>query len=94
MNALLLSAVLGVIMMFSSFLLKRKASVRTHCHWRDGDCCCLLNILEMYGTRFFNINTEGMMHFDRFALLFNTIAILFNIYLFCFVCKGYGKSRD
>jgi NADH-quinone oxidoreductase subunit N len=31
------------------------------------------NVLESYGTRFFNIDITGMMRFDRFALLFNSI---------------------
>ncbi len=75
MNVLILSAVLGVIMMFSSFLLKSKASVRNLAIGGMG-LLLLMNILEMSGTRFFEVNTYGMIHFDRFALLFNTVAIL------------------
>jgi NADH-quinone oxidoreductase subunit N len=72
MNALLLSAVLGVIMMFSGVVLKQKGSVRIFAI--TGLLLLLLvNILEMRGTIFFKINVEGMMHFDRFSLLFNSI---------------------
>jgi hypothetical protein len=39
---------------------------------------------------FFNINTHGMMHFDRFALLFNSIVFFPLVY---FVRKGIWKSR-
>jgi NADH-quinone oxidoreductase subunit N len=74
MNVLIISAVLGVIMMFGSFLLKSKAAVRTLAIGGMG-LLLLLNILEMSGTRFFEVNTFGMIHFDRFALLFNTVAI-------------------
>jgi NADH-quinone oxidoreductase subunit N len=73
MNVLILSAVSGVIMMFSSFLLKGKDSVRILAH------VLLLailaaNVLELGGYRFFDINTSGMMVFNRFALLFTLVA--------------------
>ena len=72
MNALLLSAVLGVLMMFSSFMLKDKAVIRNL-----ASCGLLLllaaAILELNGFVFFNIDTRGMIVFDRFALLFNII---------------------
>jgi len=73
MNALIVSAILGVIMMFSSFLLKSKTAVR---NLAIGGMLLLLlvNVLEMNGTVFFKIDTKGMMLFDRFALLFDSIA--------------------
>jgi NADH-quinone oxidoreductase subunit N len=81
MNALLLSSVLGVIMMFSGVLLKRKSAVRNIAI--GGTLALLLvNILEMRGVVFFRINVEGMMHFDRFALLFTNIVFASNfVYL-------------
>ncbi len=74
MNALIVSALLGVIMMFSSFLLKQKSAVR---NVAIGGMLLLLllNILEMRGTVLFHIDTKGMIAFDRFALLFDSIAI-------------------
>ncbi|MDZ4809515.1 MAG: NADH-quinone oxidoreductase subunit N [Bacteroidota bacterium] len=75
MNALLLSAILGVVMMFSGILLKSKAAVRNLAI--AGLCVLLLaNILEMCGTIFFNIDTKGMIVFDNFSLLFNSIAFV------------------
>jgi NADH-quinone oxidoreductase subunit N len=73
MNALLLSSVLGVIMMFSGVVLKQKSAVR---NIAVGGLFALLlvNIFEMNGIVFFRINIEGMMHFDRFSLLFTNIA--------------------
>jgi NADH-quinone oxidoreductase subunit N len=73
MNVLILSAVSGVIMMFSSFIIKSRGSVRILAH------VLLLailaaNVLELEGIRFFNIDTSGMMVFNRFALLFTLVA--------------------
>lgn len=73
MNALILSAILGVVMMFSGFLLKRKSAVRSIAIL--GVLLLLVfNIIEMRGVSIFIIDTRGMMEFDRFALLFNSIA--------------------
>ncbi|MCY7309862.1 MAG: NADH-quinone oxidoreductase subunit N [Chitinophagaceae bacterium] len=75
MNALLLSAILGVVMMFSGILLKSKAAVRNLAI--AGLCVLLLaNMLEMCGIIFFNIDTKGMIVFDNFSLLFNSIAFV------------------
>lgn len=73
MNALILSAVLGVLMMFSSFLIKQKSAIRGIAV-AGMILLVLVNIFEMYNKPFFDINVKGMMLFDRFALLFNTIA--------------------
>lgn len=75
MNALIISAILGVVMMFSSILLKQKGAVRNVAV--SGIILLLLvNILEMGGTVFFKVNTRGMIVFDQFALLFNSIVFL------------------
>ncbi|MBI3137378.1 MAG: NADH-quinone oxidoreductase subunit N [Sphingobacteriales bacterium] len=72
MNALIISAVLGVVMMFSGILLKQKTAVRNVAI--AGILLLLIvNILEMNGTTFFKIDTQGMILFDPFALLFNTV---------------------
>ena len=75
MNALILSAVLGVVMMFSGIVFKDKKTIRIV---GIGGMIALLvvNMLEMGGTVFFNVDAKGMIVFDRFALLFDTIAIL------------------
>ncbi|MBK5271839.1 MAG: NADH-quinone oxidoreductase subunit N [Bacteroidia bacterium] len=73
MNALLLSAVFGVIMMFSGIMLKQKRTVRTIAI-AGLFLLLLVNILEINGTVFFKIDSKGMIGFDRFDLIFNTIA--------------------
>lgn len=73
MNALILSAILGVIMMFSGILLKQKSAIRNIAI--TGMIVLLaVNVMEMCGTVFFKVNTNDLIVFDRFALLFNTIA--------------------
>ncbi len=61
-------------MMFSGILLKSKAAIRNLAI--AGLCLLLLvNILEMCGTVLFKIDTKGMIVFDSFSLLFNSIAL-------------------
>jgi NADH-quinone oxidoreductase subunit N len=86
MNALILSAVLGVIMMFGSILLKQRSAVRAVA--MVGMLVLLVsNILETYGTVFFKVDTRGMMVFDKFALLFNSIVFLSTFIYFLLSAK-------
>lgn len=90
MNALILSAVFGVIMLFSGIYLKQKNIVRGVAI--AGMLLLLVsNIMEMYSPSFFHINTAGMMRFDRFALLFNTIAIFSTLVFFVLSAKDMEK---
>lgn len=74
MNAIILSAIWGVVMMFSSVLVKNKGAFR---HIAALGLLVLLaaNICDSYGPSFFPVNTHGMLRFDSFGLFFNTIAI-------------------
>ena len=87
MNALIFSAVSGVIMMFSSFLLNNKSNVRILAHVLLL-ATIIANILELRGITFFHIDTRGMLEFDRFALLFSLVA---NLCTFAFFLLS---SRD
>jgi NADH-quinone oxidoreductase subunit N len=87
MNALIFSAVSGVIMMFSSFLLNNKNSVRVLAHVLLL-ATIIANIFELRGISFFHIDTRGMLEFDRFALLFTLVA---NVCTFAFFLLS---SRD
>ncbi|TXJ28063.1 MAG: NADH-quinone oxidoreductase subunit N [Chitinophagaceae bacterium] len=90
MNALILSAVLGVVMMFSSVLLKQKSAVRGIAI--TGLAVLLLvNILESRGISFFKIDVSGMMHFDRFALLSISIALFATLVFFILSAKDMEK---
>jgi NADH-quinone oxidoreductase subunit N len=90
MNALLLTAVFGVIMMFSSFLLSNKSVVRNVAI--IGLIIVLAaNILEMSGIMFFKIDTKNMISFDRFALLFNTIVFAGTLVYFLLSARDIEK---
>ncbi|HVX50410.1 MAG TPA: NADH-quinone oxidoreductase subunit N [Chitinophagaceae bacterium] len=74
MNAIIVSAVWGVIMMFCSFLIKNKGSYR---HIAAFGLLTLLvaNILNSKGILIADIDDHNMFHFTEFGLFFNTIAI-------------------
>lgn len=90
MNALIISALLGVIMMFSSIVLKSRAAVR-NLAVAGMALLLVMNILEMNGTVLFHVNTMGMLSFSRFALLFNTIAILATLLYFLLSARDMEK---
>jgi NADH-quinone oxidoreductase subunit N len=74
MNAIILSAVIGMMMMFCSFLVKNKTSIK---HIASVGLLILLiaNIADTYGKTLFSFNTYDMFHYSRFGFLFNSIAI-------------------
>lgn len=74
MNAIIVSAIWGVIMMFCSFLVKNRSSYR---HIAAFGLLTLLtaNILDSNGMQLFDIDNRGMFTFTKFGLFFNTIAI-------------------
>ena len=73
MNAIILSAVWGVVMMYSGILLKKKSSAK-FVAITGIILLIIVNWLEFAGLPFFNINTKGMLQFGTFGLLFNTVA--------------------
>lgn len=80
MNALIISALLGVVVMFSGILLKQKSAIRTVAI--SGILLLLaMSILDLNGVSLFNIDTRGMIVFDHFALVFNTL-IFASVFLY------------
>src|SRR5688572_16677840 len=90
MNALIISAVMGVVMMFSGVLLKQKSAIRSLA-LTGLFIAIVLNVTEIYGFHLFSINIEGMMRFDRFALFFNTIAMACTFIFFLLSAKEMEK---
>lgn len=86
MNALILSALSGVIMMFSGFFLKTKSAVRTLAHVLL-IAIIAVAILELRGVQIVEVDTKGMMSFDGFALLFTIIAALSTLVFFILSSK-------
>ena len=74
MNALLVSALWGVIMMFSGIAIKRAATIRAIA--LIGIAILLgLNLAELQGWQLVSIDTTGMLQFETYSLLFNTIIL-------------------
>lgn len=73
MNAIVLSAVFGVIMMFTGIFTSNKRTIR-YVGMALMAALLVANIGEQYGFRMFNFNTRGMLSFSSFGLLFNSIA--------------------
>src|SRR5688572_9290455 len=73
MNAIVLSAIWGVIMMFTGVFSKSNTVVRAIAI-TGLSALLIANILEMNGLRFFTVDVKNMLVFDNFSLLFNAIA--------------------
>ncbi len=81
MNALIISALFGVIMMFSGILLKDKNAIR-NVAIAGIVLLLIVNMMELCGTVIFSVNTKGMIVFDRFSLVFNSIAFVSTLLFF------------
>lgn len=85
MNAIILSAIWGAIMMFGGVFFKKSTTPK---YWAIAGIIIVLlaNVLEFSGAHFFNVDTKGMLKFDNFSLHFNTIA--FSCTLLYFLLNG------
>lgn len=90
MNALIISAIMGVVMMFSGILLKQKPAIRVLA-FAGLFIAIVLNVMEIYGFHLFKINIAGMIQFDRFALFFNTIAMVCTFIFFLLSAREMEK---
>jgi NADH-quinone oxidoreductase subunit N len=74
MNALLVSALWGVIVMFSGIAIKQTAVLR---YLAIAGVMVLLglNTAEMQGWQLIDIDTTGMLQFDAYALLLNAVLL-------------------
>ena len=86
MNALLLSAILGVVMMFTGLLVKKNATIKAVAI-AGMALLFVVNWLELKGTKLINFDVTGFMSFNSFTLLFIAIA-LFCTLLFFLVSSG------
>jgi NADH-quinone oxidoreductase subunit N len=74
MNAIIVSALLGVVMMFSGILLKNRSSLK---YIAIGGLLLLLiaNLFQTYGVYTVVVNSHELLRFQKFGLFFNSIAI-------------------
>ena len=73
MNAIIFSAIWGLLMMFSGIFIRAKAAIR-NLAIAGVAVLLLLNLAEMSHMSIFHINVRNMLVFDSFGLLFNTVA--------------------
>jgi len=74
MNAIILSALLGVVMMFTSILTKNKSTIR-YVAMIGLLVLFIGNLLSHYGIYTMKVDTHNMLSVDNFGIFFNTIAI-------------------
>lgn len=74
MNAIILSALSGVVMMFVGIFTENKSAIK---NIALSALVALLagNILDTYGILSINVNTHQMLSFEKFGMFFNSIAI-------------------
>jgi NADH-quinone oxidoreductase subunit N len=90
MNAIILSALWGVVMMIGGVFFKKSTTPK---YWASAGILIILaaNILEFLGYPFFNVDTKGMLRFDSFGLVFNSIAFICTLLLFLLNGKDFEK---
>ncbi len=81
MNAIIISALWGVVMMFGGVLFKKPSTPK---YWAIAGIIILLvaNVWEFFGHQIFTVDTKGMLRFDKFGLEFNTISFLCTLVYF------------
>lgn len=74
MNTIILSAIFGVIMMFTGIFINNRSAYKYIAAF--GLLLLLVfNISEGHGFVLFNVNAKYFLHFEKFGLLFNSICI-------------------
>ncbi|HET7119547.1 MAG TPA: NADH-quinone oxidoreductase subunit N [Hanamia sp.] len=81
MNAIILTALWGVVMMFGGVFFKKRTTPK---YWAIAGILIVLaaNIFEFFGYSIFNIDTKGMLHFGSFGLIFNTVVFICTLLIF------------
>jgi NADH-quinone oxidoreductase subunit N len=91
MNALILSAIAGVIMMFSGVTLKHNKSAVRLLAMVLLAAIIVANVLDIRSVSFFSIDLKGMLLFDRYASLFTLIINLCTFIFFLLSAKDMEK---
>lgn len=74
MNAIIVSALLGVVMMFSGIILKNKSTLK-YVAMVGLLLLLIANVLQTYGVFTVVVNSHELLRFQKFGLFFNSIAI-------------------
>ncbi len=76
MNAIIVSALLGVVMMFSGIVVKNNRSVITNIAAAGLVLLIAANLLNTYGIWVIHVNTHSLLNFEKFGMFFNSIAFM------------------
>lgn len=81
MNAIIITALWGVVMMFGGVFFKKPTTAK---YWAAAGILIVLvaNMLEFFGHPFFNVDSRGMLRFDSLGLHFNTIIFICTLLFF------------
>jgi len=74
MNAIIFSAIMGVVMMFSGIMLQKKSTI-TLTVIIALVLLLSVNLLDTYSIFSVNLDTHDLLHFNKFGLFFNSILI-------------------
>ena len=85
MNAIIFSALAGVVMMFSGIFTKNK-SIITNIARIALVVLIVVNLLDTYGIWMISVDTKNLLSFNKFGLFFNTILFI-STFLF-FILSG------
>ena len=90
MNAIILSALWGVVMMFGGVFFKKQTNAK---YWAIAGIVIILlaNILEFSGKLVLPVDTRGMLHFDNLGLHFNTVAFACTLLFFLLNARDIEK---
>lgn len=81
MNLIIISAVWGIVMMFSGLFIKNKSTAKTIA-LAGAVALLIANLFDLSGMMIMNTNFNGMLLFDRFSLVFLTVVIIALIFYF------------
>ncbi len=81
MNLIIISAVWGIVMMFSGLFIKNKSTAKTIA-LMGAVALLIANLFDLSGVMLINTNFNGMLLFDRFSLVFLTVVIIALIFYF------------
>jgi len=74
MNLILISALWGVVMMFSGLFIKNKSAAKTIA-LVGAVVLLIVNLFDLAGKMIIDSNFNGMLQYDRFGLLFLTVIV-------------------
>src|SRR5450631_1619690 len=90
MNAIIISAIWGVVMMFGGIFLKEQAKLRALAILGIVGLLTA-NVMDLSGYHFFPIDNHNMLYFDSFGLVFNIIAFACTLLYFLLSGKDIEK---